>query len=292
VAASFDILRLAAASRFIALNCRAAKVDGPFVPPDRLLACQFAKIMKSITRIFHYPIRRSVRLGLIPILFATVSLSAADQKTDRVIRWSEDKPECALAASDGMHRYSTSYETLKVTLAVDDNELKKTDRTAEHLFSVLVTVNNHGTQAIRIYPGEIKLELVQHHHITARAEEPDDLAHRIQLDSDETIHQSEKMLKKHPEKKESLEYRLKANVELVARWEEFLSTQALRDTTVDSGRPEVTGWIFFSTKSKWFGGWKQEENFVLRIPVGKHIFEFPFKLPIGEIPKLQKRGPS
>jgi hypothetical protein len=214
---------------------------------------------------------------------------AKDEKNDRIIRWNEAKPECTLSAADGMHRYSIEYETLKLTLAVDDNELKKSTRTAEHVFSVLVTANNRGKEAIKIVPPNMKLELVSHHHAMMRAQYPDELSHRLQDDSDELIYQSEKTLKKHPEEKDTVEYRLKAHEELVSQWQSFLSTQSLRETNIDAGRPEVTGWVFFKTNTKWLGNWKDEEEFVLRIPVGKRVFEFPFKLPMGARPTLRQR---
>jgi hypothetical protein len=52
----------------------------------------------------------------------------------------------------------------------------------------------------------------------------------------------------------------------------------------------VSGWVFFDTKTKWLGGWKTQEEFVLRLPLDGKIFEFPFKLPPekGEL-LLQKR---
>jgi hypothetical protein len=222
-------------------------------------------------------------------LSAIPGVSAKDQKNDRVIRWNEANPECTVIAADGMHRYSIEYETLKLTLAVDDNELKKSTRTAEHVFSVLVTANNRGKAPIKIVPPNMKLELVSHHRALMRAQYPDELSHSLQDDSDELIYQSEKRLKKHPEEKDTVEYRLKAHEELVARWQSFLSTQALRETNVDSGRPEVTGWVFFKTNTKWLGNWKDEEEFVLRMPVEKRVFEFPFKLPQGSRPLLRQR---
>ena len=46
-----------------------------------------------------------------------------------------------------------------------------------------------------------------------------------------------------------------------------------------SSRAEVSGWILFSVKSKWIGPWKKPEEFVLRIPIGDRLAEFPFSLP-------------
>jgi hypothetical protein len=230
-------------------------------------------------------------LACLLLLLSCAHASGKEQKpSDRTLRWDAANPECTVTATGGMHRYSIDYETLKLTLAVDDNELKKTNRTAEHVFSVLVTVNNHGNQAADLVVDEIKLELVQHHHVLVRAEVPDTLAHRIQADTDELVYQSEKTIKKHPEKKDALELKLQEHQQLVSRWLEFLTTQALRDVRVDSGRPEVTGWVFFSTRSKWLGTWKEHEEFILRIPIGKRVFEFPFALPAEGMPALRQRG--
>jgi hypothetical protein len=59
---------------------------------------------------------------------------------------------------------------------------------------------------------------------------------------------------------------------------------------LEPANPEVRGWVFFNTKSKWLGGWKAQEEFILRVPLAGKIFEFPFKLPPekGEL-LLQKR---
>jgi hypothetical protein len=59
---------------------------------------------------------------------------------------------------------------------------------------------------------------------------------------------------------------------------------------LDAGNPEANGWVFFSTSSKWISGWKKEEDFVFRIPLGGKVFEFPFRLPPkpGEV-MLRKR---
>jgi hypothetical protein len=225
------------------------------------------------------------------VVVCCASVSAFDEKPgNRILRWDARNPDCSVTASGGMHRYSINYETLKVTLSVDDNELKKTNRTAGHVFSALVTLNNHGTQPAEIAPADIKLELVEHHRDVMHALPPDVLAKQIQDSSDELVYQGEKTIKKHPEKKDALEARLKEHQELVLRWQEFISTQALRSATVDTGRPEVNGWVFFSTRSKWLGSWKDREEFILRIPIGKHVFEFPFALPADGMPTLRERA--
>ena len=48
---------------------------------------------------------------------------------------------------------------------------------------------------------------------------------------------------------------------------------------LDSTHQEISGWILFSTHSKWIGDWKKPEEFLFRIPLGSQIVEFPFALP-------------
>jgi hypothetical protein len=208
-----------------------------------------------------------------------------------VVRWNESDPACTLVkGEDGIYRYSVEYETLKLTMAVDNQELEKTKRTLEHVFRLLLTVRNRGTVPVKLLPGEASLELVQHFHIRMTSLDPDDLSARIQNDSDELVHQSERELRRHPERKEVVEKRLREHEKLVTEWLEYLSSKTLQDVTLDTGQPEVTGLVLFSTKTKWKGSWKKQEDFVLRVPVEKIIFEFPFTLPpSGEEPVLRQR---
>jgi len=53
----------------------------------------------------------------------------------------------------------------------------------------------------------------------------------------------------------------------------------LRPTRLGPGNPEASGWVLFSTNSKWISGWKKQEEFILRVPLDGTMFEFPFKLP-------------
>jgi hypothetical protein len=48
--------------------------------------------------------------------------------------------------------------------------------------------------------------------------------------------------------------------------------------------------VLFSTSSKWIGGWKKQEELILRVPFEGKTFEFPFKLPPkpGEV-RLRRR---
>jgi hypothetical protein len=208
------------------------------------------------------------------------------------VRWREGDPQCSLQKSkDGLYHYSLSYETESITMTIDPLELQKTRRTLNHVFRVLLTFRNSGRIPLQVGPENISLELVDHFQVRMSSLDPEDLSYRIQDNSDELVHQSERELKNHPERKDVIEAKLKEHEKLVTQWLEYLSTQALEDVTLDTGQPQITGMVFFNTKTKWKGDWKQEENFVLRIPGDKVVFEFPFTLPPKgeEAPELRER---
>jgi hypothetical protein len=211
-----------------------------------------------------------------------------------VVRWAEGSPDSTLVkGADGIYRYSLSYETASVTVAIDSQELEKTRRTLEHVFRVVLTVRNRGTLPFDVEPQKMTLELADHFHVLLRSEDPDDLAARIQDDSDELVHQSERELKKYPERRAVVEARLREHEKVVAQWQEYLSAKTLRGMTLDPGQAEVTGLVFFPTRTKWKGDWKKEEHLVLRLPIVKVVFEFPFTLPPpGEVPQLRERPDS
>ena len=62
-------------------------------------------------------------------------------------------------------------------------------------------------------------------------------------------------------------------------WKNFSEKSSLRKAKLNSTVPEAGGWLFFSAQSRWIGKWKQPEVFVLRVPLGEEVFEFPFSLP-------------
>ncbi|HVO60419.1 MAG TPA: hypothetical protein VMT53_05755 [Terriglobales bacterium] len=226
------------------------------------------------------------------LVFAPATTAGAKDSPRPALRWREGDPQCSLQkSSDGLYHYSLSYETENILMTIDPQELQKTRRTLNHVFRVLLTFRNTGTTPLQVSPDNISLELVDHFHVRMSSLDPENLSYRIQDNSDELVHQSERELKRHPERKEVIEAKLKEHEKLVTQWLEYLSTQALEDVTLDTGRPQITGMVFFNTKTKWKGDWKQEENFVLRIPGDKVVFEFPFTLPPKgeEAPELRER---
>jgi hypothetical protein len=131
---------------------------------------------------------------------------------------------------------------------------------------------------------------MQHFKITQSTLEPDVYIQKIQEDADAFDDETKRAVGKHPAEKQVRETRLQDYQKSVNELIEFLSKNSLRTAHLDRANPDVRGWVFFDTKSKWLGGWKAQEEFVLRIPLDGKVFEFPFKLPPekGEF-LLQKR---
>jgi len=131
---------------------------------------------------------------------------------------------------------------------------------------------------------------MKHFKVVQTSIDPDDYTRKIQADADTLDDETRREVAKHPEKKQVREARLQDYQKSVSELIEFLGRNSLRPAHLDPANPEVSGWVFFNTKSKWLGGWKAQEEFVLRVPLDAKIYEFPFKLPPeeGEF-LLQKR---
>ncbi len=136
----------------------------------------------------------------------------------------------------------------------------------------------------------ISLEFVKHFQVVQTSLDPDSFSEKVQNDADELDHQTEREVAKHPEKKEEKEAFVRAFLKDSAELQEFVGKNSLRATRLGPGNPEISGWVLFSTQNKWIGGWKKQEEFILRVPFDGKMFEFPFKLPPkpGEV-MLRKR---
>jgi hypothetical protein len=120
--------------------------------------------------------------------------------------------------------------------------------------------------------------------------DPDDFVDKVQNDADQRDHETAREVERHPEKKEEKDAYVRALLKDSAELQEFVGKNSLRPTLLGPGNPEKSGWVLFSTQSKWISGWKKQEEFILRVPLGGKVFEFPFKLPPkpGEV-MLRKR---
>lgn len=207
------------------------------------------------------------------------------------IRWSEDRPGCTFSrGDDGKYRYGLWSGDIGVIVAVDARELQVIRHRIEPIFGVLITLRYRGAGTLDTDPGFITLQFMKHFKVVTSSLDPDDYSQKIQDDADAADDETRRQVEKHPAKKAALEAREQDYQRSVSELIDFLGRNSLKPAHLNSGTPEVSGWVFFNTKNKWLGGWKSQEEFVLRVPVGGTVFEFPFKLPPepGEL-LLQKR---
>jgi hypothetical protein len=207
------------------------------------------------------------------------------------VRWDEQSPGCTFShTDDGKFRYGLWSGDVGITVSVDTQELEKVHRRHESFFSVLVDVRYRGPAALDFDGGMSTLEFVRHFHTVQTSLDPDEFAAKIQADADALDHETAREIEKHPEKKEQKEAFERTFQKETAELLDFVSKSTLRPVHLDSGNPEISGWVLFSISSKWIGGWKKPEEFILRVPVDQKVFEFPFQLPPkpGEV-RLRKR---
>lgn len=204
----------------------------------------------------------------------------AHDKKIPAIRWSEQAPGCTFSQeTDGKLRYGLWAGDIGIVVAVDAQELEKVHRRHEPFFAILLEVRYRGQQALNVKADKISLEFVQHFQVEPTTLDPDDFARKIQDDADAMNNQTAREVKKNPEKKDEKESYLRAYLKDSAELQEFVGKSSLRSTQLDPANPQTSGWVFFSTRSKWIGSWKKQEKLILRVPLNGQVFEFPFTLP-------------
>jgi hypothetical protein len=207
------------------------------------------------------------------------------------VRWSEDQPGCTFSrGDDGKYSYGLWSGDVGVVMAVDAREMQVIRHRIEPIFGLLLTVRYRGTGSLDENPDGITLQFLKHFKVVQTVLDPDDYSQKIQADADALDDETRRATAKHPDQKEARQQRLQEYQKSADELIEFLRTKSLRAMHLDRATPEVGGWVFFNTDTKWLGGWKPQEEFVLRLPLGGKVFEFPFKLPPepGEL-LLQKR---
>lgn len=196
------------------------------------------------------------------------------------MRWAEGQPGCTFSRDrDGKYRYALWTDDYGVILAVDSQELQLLHKRIEPFFAVHLTVRYRGKATLEVYPEMATLEFVKHFKLIQSALDPETFAQQTQDDADEVEHQTQREVEKHPERREEREKYVETYQKEAAEFVEFLNTRSFPAAELDTTRAEASGWIFFSVKNKWLGGWKKPEEFVLRLPLNKQILEFPFALP-------------
>jgi hypothetical protein len=234
-----------------------------------------------------------------PLLFSSLSVSqipsaptsdrAGDNKSDEkaaqvrqppTIRWNDEQTGSTFSQdNDGKYRYGLWSGDVGIVVAVDAREVQIIRHRIEPIFGVLLTIRYRGTGSLDAASDAITLQFMKHFKVVQSSLDPDDYSQKIQSDADAFDDETRRDTARHPNKKASLEARLQNYQKSVNELIEFLGRDSLRSAHLDRAHPEVSGWVFFNTKSKWLGGWKSQEEFVLRLPLDGKIFEFPFKLP-------------
>ncbi len=196
------------------------------------------------------------------------------------VRWSEDQPGCTFSrGDDGKYSYGLWSKDVGIVLAVDAREVQIIRHRIEPIFGVLLTIRYRGTGSLDESPDGITLHFMKHFKVVQTALDPDAYSQKIQADADALDDETRRDIAKHPEQKQARQARLQEYQKSVNELIEFLATNSLRAAHLDHATPEARGWVFFDTDTKWLGGWKSQEEFVLSLPLAGQVFEFPFKLP-------------
>jgi hypothetical protein len=220
-------------------------------------------------------------------------LASGGKKNNKVptVRWSEDRPGCTFSTTqDGKYQYGVWSGDIGIVLSVDAGEIQFLRHRIEPILLVHLMVRYRGASALEIRPDDITLQFMKHFKIMQPALDPDDYTQKIQADADALDDEARRAIARHPEEMAAREARLQEYKKEVNDLIEFLGKNGLRQVQLDHANAETVGWVFFNTANKWLGGWKAQEEFVLRMPLAGTIFEFPFKLPpkAGEL-LLRKR---
>jgi hypothetical protein len=221
--------------------------------------------------------------ALLIVVFVGAAVAKDKHSSTPVVRWGEGQPGCTFSLDDdGKYRFGMWSDDFGIILAVDSQEVQKVRKHGiEPLFGVALQIRYRGQQSV-ITPDRATLEFVKHKHVIHRSFDPDALSTRLQQNVDSANDQTERELRKHPEKKQEEQALLAVFEKDVSAMQEFLRSHSLHAVQLDPGARESEGWLFFSTRDKWIGGLKDQEEFVLQVPYGKKIFEFPFRLPMNE----------
>jgi hypothetical protein len=148
------------------------------------------------------------------------------------------------------------------------------------MLGVLLTFHYKGSGQLELQQNRFTLEFVKHFQVVQSSLDPDGMLQHLQENVTDLTDEVERhQVAKHPDQKEKKETELQARLKDYTEMMDFVSTRALRPGLLDPSKSSVGGWVFFSTRNKWIGGWHRPEQFILRLPVENVIVEFPFELP-------------
>jgi SAM-dependent methyltransferase len=221
--------------------------------------------------------QRNVALALCLVL--TASPGQAKKKNLPAVRWKANAPGCEFERrDDGRYRWRFVGDDLDINLMMDSQELVKSQHRLYKPLGVYLSVIYTGQGRFE-FPADLSMEFVRHHNVSEGFLDPAEFSTKMQNDVDTLVFDTEREIKKHPEKAEERTNRAREFQKQVAEFIEFLSTKSLEPAILMPGNPEVHGWVFFGTKNKWLGSWKEREDFILRVRMTDKVYEFPFSLP-------------
>lgn len=215
------------------------------------------------------------------VFLLSIPLKAADHPSLGTLRWAEGAPNCTLRDSDDGHvYYGLSYTNFTVTMGIDRQELAKIPHRAIPIIAVFVSIQYTGSDNLEIAQDRFALEFVKHRHVVQPALDPGNLMNAVQNIMNDVSDEIERhQIRKHPAQREAKEKELQTWLKDYTEMMDFISTRAFRSTTLDTTYPEISGWLFFSTKNRWIGSWRPPERLTLRFPVENLVVELPFQLP-------------
>jgi hypothetical protein len=223
---------------------------------------------------------RALALTIAAASLLSVSASAKDKHRIPAVRWVEGDPGCTFSrGDDGRYRYGLWSDDVGIVMAVDSQELEKVHRRHQLFFALLLTLRYRGQGSLEVATDNISLEFRKHFQVIKTALDPDNFSDKVQSDADVLNNETARQVEKHPEQKEQKEALVRAFLKDSTELQEFVGKNSLRATRLSPGKNETSGWVLFSTDSKWIGRWKKQEEFILRVPVAGKVFEFPFRLP-------------
>lgn len=217
------------------------------------------------------------------LLALGLSLSAspcyARKKELPALRWTAGAPGCEFQrGDDGRYRWRMVADDLDMTVLMDSQELSKSRHRLYKPLGVYFSVSYTGHGQYN-FPADLRMEFVRHHNVIEGILDHKDFSTKMQNDVDTLVFDTEHEIKKHPERMESKTNLAREYQKQVAEFIEFLSMQSLEPAILNPGNPEAHGWVFFGTKNKWLGSWKDREDFILRVWMEDKVYEFPFSLP-------------
>src|SRR5712672_1878217 len=223
-----------------------------------------------------------LRIALVCCVILAAGPGHGKKKQLPAVRWQAGAPGCEFQRTDdGRYRWRMVGNDLDITLLMDSQELAKSRHRLYKPLGVYMSVSYTGQDKFD-FPADLRMEFVRHHNVIEGFLDPTNFSAIMQNDVDTLVFDTEREIKKHPERAEEKTNRAREFQKQVAEFIEFLSTQSLEPAILNPGNPEVHGWVFFGTKNKWLGSWKDREDFILRVWMKGKVWEFPFSMPPAE----------